>query len=428
MGLGLRHDYLVDVRFSSTFLWLLLARSVKDPFEGLPIVAALDAKLARLQDLDPALHKRQAPPRAPAPARRHAAAEAGAAGSLTWLLEEEGALEMLGATVFAISEDCPAPPPAPPAGGGAQDAMVIADSDDEGAEGAEVGGRAEDKGQEGGQDPPAASQCSPGAGAGAGTKAQGGVREVELVKGGAQKQVTSANVREYVDAYATYKLVGSVRGQMLAFRKGLAEAVGADALGLFLEDEAELLVAGLPEIDAREWRRHARYSGASLDAPLSAASQLAEWCGPAHGARATGRAQASAEAAGRRAGSGRSWRRLTRASARSSSSSLPVRARARQQPRARAAEAGARGACRVDAGAAERVRTPPWARVGVLLHALLRRRRRRAPPHRLHLLQPPQGARLRPLLVQPPFRCKVTERRAPVLLSVSDRRCGVGLV
>jgi len=117
-----------------------------------------------------------------------------------WLLEEEGAPEMLEDTFFAISEDCPAPPPAPPAGGGAQDAMVIADSDDEGAE---VGERAEDKGEEEGQDSPAASQCSQGAGAGAGTgagvgavtKAQGGVREVELVKGGAQKQVMSANVR-----------------------------------------------------------------------------------------------------------------------------------------------------------------------------------------------------------------------------------------
>ena len=170
-------------------------------------------------------------------------------------------------------------------------------------------------------------------------------------------------MREYVDAYATYKLVGSVRGQMLAFRKGLAEAVGADALGLFLEDEAELLVAGLAEIDAREWRRHARYSGASLDAPLSAASQLAEWCGPARGARATGRAQASAEAAGRRAGSGRSWRRWTKASARSSSSSLPVRARARQQPRARApARPRARAPARLRRGRGERVgstRVPP---------------------------------------------------------------------
>ncbi|KAJ1485245.1 hypothetical protein T484DRAFT_1794298, partial [Baffinella frigidus] len=83
LGLGLRHDCLLDVQFSPVFLWLLLCRTLNDPFPDLGPDQAFKAKMERLEDLDPALHK-----------------------SLTWLLTTKNALEDMGETFFSITEEC----------------------------------------------------------------------------------------------------------------------------------------------------------------------------------------------------------------------------------------------------------------------------------------------------------------------------------
>ena len=97
-------------------------------------------------------------------------------------------------------------------------------------------------------------------------------RETELRPGGADEPVTAGNVREYLQLYATHKLVGAIRAQAAAFR---------DGLGVFLDDEllsklrsictvaeVQLLLCGATDIDVEDWQASAQYEPLSFaDSP-----------------------------------------------------------------------------------------------------------------------------------------------------------------
>ena len=97
-------------------------------------------------------------------------------------------------------------------------------------------------------------------------------RETELRPGGADEPVTAGNVREYLQLYATHKLVGAIGAQAAAFR---------DGLGVFLDDEllsklrsictvaeVQLLLCGTTDIDVGDWQASAQYEPLSFaDSP-----------------------------------------------------------------------------------------------------------------------------------------------------------------
>ena len=94
----------------------------------------------------------------------------------------------------------------------------------------------------------------------------------ELVPGGGNVPVTSANRREYVELYVRHWLSDSVHAQFEAFARGFAQLCGGPAMALFSATELERLVCGSPALDFGALRAAARYGGG-----YSADSEHVSW-------------------------------------------------------------------------------------------------------------------------------------------------------
>jgi len=84
---------------------------------------------------------------------------------------------------------------------------------------------------------------------------------VELVKGGADIEVTNDNFPEYVEACLKYKLMDCVKPQLNELLLGFFDVIPEPLLTIFDFQELELLMCGLPEIDMEDWQAHTEYSG-----------------------------------------------------------------------------------------------------------------------------------------------------------------------
>lgn len=89
------------------------------------------------------------------------------------------------------------------------------------------------------------------------------LRTVELIPGGARIPVDNANKHRYLDALAQHRLVNSVRDQVDAFTRGLAELVPDNLLSIFDENELELLVCGTSDYSVAEMKAHHAAIGSS---------------------------------------------------------------------------------------------------------------------------------------------------------------------
>lgn len=74
-----------------------------------------------------------------------------------------------------------------------------------------------------------------------------GATEVELVPGGAEREVSIDNLGEYVERTLRVTLLEGVRAQASAFRRGFCEVFSIDRLGAFTADELDLLLNGARE-------------------------------------------------------------------------------------------------------------------------------------------------------------------------------------
>jgi len=86
----------------------------------------------------------------------------------------------------------------------------------------------------------------------------GKVKEVELVPGGAEIEVTDANKLQYVQLLAAHKMTSAIKEQIDAFLEGFYQQVPRELMEVFNEHELELLISGLPTIDgpcAQWWHR-----------------------------------------------------------------------------------------------------------------------------------------------------------------------------
>jgi hypothetical protein len=99
----------------------------------------------------------------------------------------------------------------------------------------------------------------------------GTTREVELVPGGSQLDVTDENKRQYIDRKLQYLLFESVSDQLLALLKGIYEVVPPDLLMLFDPEELDYMLSGSDEIDVDDWQAH---TVASMDLIFHPAYEL----------------------------------------------------------------------------------------------------------------------------------------------------------
>jgi E3 ubiquitin-protein ligase NEDD4 len=97
------------------------------------------------------------------------------------------------------------------------------------------------------------------------TEIMGEKKDVDLVEGGADMDLTNDNFPEYVEANLKYKLMDCVKPQMNELLLGFFDVIPEPLLTVFDFQELELLMCGLPEIDMEDWKEHTEYSGDYYD-------------------------------------------------------------------------------------------------------------------------------------------------------------------
>ncbi|KAK4140702.1 uncharacterized protein C8A04DRAFT_31792 [Dichotomopilus funicola] len=99
----------------------------------------------------------------------------------------------------------------------------------------------------------------------------GVTKVVDLIENGRNVAVTDENKHEYVRLIVEHKLLSSVKEQMENFLKGFQDIIPEDLIGIFTEQELELLISGLPDIDVDDWKSNTEYQN------YNAASQQIQW-------------------------------------------------------------------------------------------------------------------------------------------------------
>ena len=87
----------------------------------------------------------------------------------------------------------------------------------------------------------------------------GFVETVDLVPNGRNIAVTEGNKGEFVRLVVEYRLVKSVQSQLDNFLAGFHDIIPSELVSIFNEQELELLISGLPEIDADDWKNNTEY-------------------------------------------------------------------------------------------------------------------------------------------------------------------------
>jgi hypothetical protein len=86
-------------------------------------------------------------------------------------------------------------------------------------------------------------------------------KTVELVPNGAQISVTDENKLEYIDLRFRWIIATSISPQLASMSQGLFAVIPRELLSVFDHQELELLMCGIPDIDALDWKNHTIYVG-----------------------------------------------------------------------------------------------------------------------------------------------------------------------
>lgn len=85
--------------------------------------------------------------------------------------------------------------------------------------------------------------------------------EIELVKGGADIELKTENLPEYLEAYLKYRMLYQVEDQLNELLLGIFDVIPEPLLTVFDFQELEMILCGMPEIDVSDWRANTEYSG-----------------------------------------------------------------------------------------------------------------------------------------------------------------------
>jgi hypothetical protein len=94
-----------------------------------------------------------------------------------------------------------------------------------------------------------------------------GARQViELIPNGANVEVTSSNLVEYLEANLRYQMLERTQLQLTELLLGFFDVVPEPVLTVFDSHELELILCGLPTIDMEDWEANTKYAGRFEDA------------------------------------------------------------------------------------------------------------------------------------------------------------------
>ncbi|OAD62391.1 hypothetical protein WN48_07262 [Eufriesea mexicana] len=89
------------------------------------------------------------------------------------------------------------------------------------------------------------------------------LKVAELIPGGSKIRVTNETKLHYLDALAQHRLARSIRNEVEYFLRGLNELIPDNLLGIFDENELELLLCGTDEYSVADLRAHHIANGRS---------------------------------------------------------------------------------------------------------------------------------------------------------------------
>ncbi|XP_043667543.1 apoptosis-resistant E3 ubiquitin protein ligase 1 isoform X2 [Vespula pensylvanica] len=89
------------------------------------------------------------------------------------------------------------------------------------------------------------------------------LKVAELIPGGSKVRVTNDTKLRYLDALAQHRLASSIRNEVDHFLRGLNELIPDNLLGIFDENELELLLCGTGEYNVADLRAHHIANGSS---------------------------------------------------------------------------------------------------------------------------------------------------------------------
>eukprot|EP01089_Gocevia_fonbrunei_P001597 TRINITY_DN11483_c0_g1_i1.p1 TRINITY_DN11483_c0_g1~~TRINITY_DN11483_c0_g1_i1.p1 ORF type:complete len:566 (-),score=107.19 TRINITY_DN11483_c0_g1_i1:48-1640(-) len=104
------------------------------------------------------------------------------------------------------------------------------------------------------------------------TEVFGQKKTFPLKEGGEDLVVNRENIHEWIGLYSSWKMVDSVKDQLMNFLFGFYEVVPVQALSLFNEFELEQMICGSSEVDIENWKTHT-----VLVAFSSETKKRAEW-------------------------------------------------------------------------------------------------------------------------------------------------------
>ncbi|KAL9642107.1 hypothetical protein ABK040_007113 [Willaertia magna] len=88
---------------------------------------------------------------------------------------------------------------------------------------------------------------------------------VELLPNGNDILVNDENKYQYVELYAKWKLIESIKLQLEKLLEGIYEVIPKHLLSIFTENELELLLCGSNEINIKEWKEYTEYDSLLVD-------------------------------------------------------------------------------------------------------------------------------------------------------------------
>lgn len=100
-------------------------------------------------------------------------------------------------------------------------------------------------------------------------KSQFGKLEVhDLKPNGRDIPVTEENKMEYIQLVSHHKMTTGIQKQIDAFLEGFHDLISPDVIGIFNENELELLISGMPEIDIDDLKVNTDYSNYKMTDPM----------------------------------------------------------------------------------------------------------------------------------------------------------------
>lgn len=109
------------------------------------------------------------------------------------------------------------------------------------------------------------------------TTSEGKSHTVELLPGGAARDVTDDNKKEYLELLLKHYMFESISEQLAALLMGFYDVMPQFLITVFDYQEFDLLLSGVPELDVNDWHTHSEVRWIKLEKPTPVENRVLKW-------------------------------------------------------------------------------------------------------------------------------------------------------